>query len=125
MKENVTIWIYYPKVSSKIPTDLTRDKGWDSLLQHEELQWLSLISFDDTWSAFACRLKTEQDKKREEKPKERPILEYIDAAKKLVRLPADFAQELKKSKKLRDFFDGLSFTNRKEYVDWIVSATTA
>lgn len=122
LKEDVVLWIYYPKVSSKLQTDLTRDKGWESLLKHDELHWLSLISFDDTWSAFACRLKTEKGRKRESKPKERPIFDYIDPQKKIVRLPDDFGIMLKKSKKAEKFFNELSFTNRKEYVEWIVTA---
>jgi hypothetical protein len=52
LKEDVVCWMYYPKGSSTIQTDLTRDKGWEELLKHKELQWLSLISFDETWSAF-------------------------------------------------------------------------
>jgi hypothetical protein len=55
LKEDAICWIYNPKGSSKIQTDLTRDKGWDALLAHNELQWLSLVSFDETWSAFAMR----------------------------------------------------------------------
>ncbi|MFI5133823.1 MAG: hypothetical protein ACHQEB_05775, partial [Chitinophagales bacterium] len=31
LKDDVVLWIYYPKGTSKIQTDLTRDKGWDSL----------------------------------------------------------------------------------------------
>src|SRR3954463_10228987 len=58
MKEGVICWIYYPKGSSSMQTDLTRDKGWDALLKHKEMQWVSLISFDETWSAFGMRLKT-------------------------------------------------------------------
>src|SRR5215211_2616532 len=45
LKDDVVFWIYYPKGSSKIQTDLTRDKGWDKLMKND-LQWLSLISFD-------------------------------------------------------------------------------
>lgn len=37
-----------------IQTDLTRDKGWDSLKAHD-LKWISLISVDSDWSAFALR----------------------------------------------------------------------
>ncbi len=48
------LWISFPKGSSKVPTDLTRDKGWDSL-KGVDLKWLTLISVDDTWSAFALR----------------------------------------------------------------------
>jgi len=49
-----TLWIAYPKGSSKRQTDLTRDKGWDALEDHD-LMWLSLVSIDDDWSAFSLR----------------------------------------------------------------------
>lgn len=122
VQPDVIVWIYYPKGTSKIQTDLTRDKGWDELRKHDELQWLSLISFNETWSAFAFRLKSVADKKREEKPKERPISNYIDAQKKIIHLPDDLATALKKNKKANDFFQTLSFTNKKEYVEWIITA---
>jgi len=122
LKDEVLCWIYYPKGTSGIQTDLTRDKGWDELLKHDELQWISLISFDDTWSTFAFRLKTKKDKQKESKPKERPIFDYIDAGKKIVRLPTDFEKALKKSRKANQFLESLSFTNKKEYVEWIVTA---
>src|SRR5262245_32629712 len=35
LKDDVICWIYYPKGSSKLQTDLTRDKGWESLLRHK------------------------------------------------------------------------------------------
>jgi hypothetical protein len=49
-----TLWIAYPKGSSRRQTDLTRDQGWDSL-RDADLMWLSLVSIDDTWSAFSLR----------------------------------------------------------------------
>lgn len=122
VKEDVLCWIYYPKGSSKIQTDLTRDKGWDKLLEHKELQWISLISFNETWSTFGFRMKTSSDKAREAKPKEREIFNYINAEKKEIRLPDDFAAALKKYKHETAFFNTLSFTNKKEYVEWIVTA---
>ena len=122
IKDEVVCWVYYPKGSSKIQTDLTRDKGWDSLLNHKDLQWISLIAFDDTWSTFGFRRKTEADRKKEAKPKERPIFDYIDPKQKTIRLPEDFETALRKNKKQKEFFDTLSFTNRKEYVEWIVTA---
>ena len=122
IKDEVTLWIYYPKGTSKLQADLTRDKGWDNLLKHDELGWISLISFDDTWSTFGARLKTEADKKREEKPRERPIFDYVDPKTKSVRLPDDLAIALKKNKNQEDFFNTLSFTNKKEYIEWIITA---
>jgi len=122
MKDDVILWIYYPKGTSKLQTDLTRDKGWDNLLKHDELGWISLISFDDTWSTFGSRLKTETDKKREEKPRERPIFDYVDPKTKSVRLPDDLSAVLRKNKRQEDFFNTLSFTNKKEYIEWIITA---
>jgi hypothetical protein len=48
------IWISYPKGSSKLQTDLTRDKGWEPLASGD-LMWLSLVSVDGVWSAFGLR----------------------------------------------------------------------
>jgi hypothetical protein len=47
-------WISYPKGSSKLQTDLTRDKGWEPI-EGGRLMWLSLVSVDATWSAFGLR----------------------------------------------------------------------
>ena len=114
LKENVVLWVYYPKGSSKIQPDLTRDKGWDSFLKHDELTWISLISFDDTWSTFGARLKNEADKKKEAKPaKVREIFNWVNPQTKEVKLPDDLAVALKKNKKQQEFFNALSFTNKK------------
>ena len=48
------IWISYPNGSSKLQTDLTRDKGWEPLAG-SDLMWLSLVSVDGVWSAFGLR----------------------------------------------------------------------
>jgi hypothetical protein len=48
------LWIAYPKGSSKVQTDLTRDAGWESVAA-ADLMWLGLVSIDATWSAFSLR----------------------------------------------------------------------
>ncbi len=122
LKPDIVCWIYYPKGSSKIQTDLTRDKGWDALLKYQQLQWLSLISFDDTWSAFGMRLQNQPSEKKPTEANERVIFEYADAATKTVRLPEDLKKALEKNPKASDVFEALSFTSKKEYVEWIVTA---
>jgi hypothetical protein len=122
VKPGVICWIYYPKGTSKLQTDLTRDKGWEELLKHSEMQWISLISFDDTWSSFGMRLKTEIDKKKEAAPKAREIFNWVNPTTKEVALPSDLSSALKKNKKALEFFNTLSFTNKKEYIEWIVTA---
>lgn len=123
VKPGVIVWVYYPKGTSKIQTDLTRDKGWDCLLSEgDKLTWISLISFDDTWSVFGFRPKTEADRKKEAKPKPREIFNWVNPETKEVKLPDDMSAALKKNKKQSDFFNALSFTNKKEYIEWIVTA---
>ena len=126
VKPEVIVWVYYPKVSSKVQTDLTRDKGWDCLLaEGDKLTWISLMSFDGTWSVFGFRAKNDADRKKEAKPKTaREIFNWVDPKTKEVKLPDDLASVLKKNKKGASFFDKLSFTNKKEYIEWIVTAKT-
>lgn len=54
VKKTGIIWMTFPKGTSKIQTDLTRDKGWDSL-KELNFKWVTLISVNETWSAFALR----------------------------------------------------------------------
>jgi hypothetical protein len=54
MSSESMLWISFPKGSSKIQTDLTRDKGWSSL-RDLDLKWVNLVSVNPTWSAFALR----------------------------------------------------------------------
>ena len=124
VKPEVIVWVYYPKVSSKIQTDLTRDKGWDCLLaEGDKLTWIGLISFDDTWSVFGFRVKNEADKKKEAKPKpKREIFNWVNPQTKEIIFPKDLASILEKNKKEVIFFNSLSFTNKKEYIEWIVTA---
>lgn len=124
VKPEVIVWVYYPKGSSKVQTDLTRDKGWDCLLaEGDKLTWISLISFDDTWSVFGIRAKTEAEKKKEAKPKpEREIFKWVNPETKEVKLPDELAAALKKNKKEAVYFESLSFSCKKEYVEWIVTA---
>ncbi|MEQ1799818.1 MAG: YdeI/OmpD-associated family protein [Lacibacter sp.] len=123
VKDEVVCWIYYPKGTSKIQTDLTRDKGWDKLLKHgDHLTWISLISFDETWSTFGFRPKTTADQKKEAKPAVREIFNWVNPATKEVKLPDDLSSALKKNKKEAAYFETLSFTNKKEYIEWIVTA---
>jgi hypothetical protein len=124
VKPGIVVWVYYPKGTSKIQTDLTRDKGWECLMsESDKLTWINLISFNDTWSVFGFRGKTEADKKKEAKPRaEREIFNWVDPATKKVKLPPDLAAALRKNKKETAFFETLSFSNKKEYVEWIVTA---
>jgi len=115
------LWISYPKGTSGIQTDLTRDKGWEAL-EKIKGQWLALISFDDSWSAFLMRKAEPKAQTRASKEYHANTAAWSDAKTKTVRLPDDLAAAFRKNKKAADIFHALNFTGRKEYVMWIVSA---
>jgi hypothetical protein len=54
VKPGGIIWVSYPKRASGVETDITRDRGWDPVLED---QWrpVSQISVDETWSALRFR----------------------------------------------------------------------
>jgi hypothetical protein len=54
IKYDAHLWIAYPKKSSKIKTDISRDVGWDAVRQ-AGLEGVSLISLDETWSMMRFR----------------------------------------------------------------------
>lgn len=54
LKDDALFWVAYPKKSSKIKTDINRDQGWD-VLNEKGFVGVSLISIDETWSAFRIR----------------------------------------------------------------------
>lgn len=124
LKPGVMVWVYYPKGISKVQTDLTRDKGWDCLLKEgDQLAWINLISFNETWSVFGFRVKTEADKKKDARPKkQREIFNWVNPQTKEVKIPDDLKAAFKKEKKLAAYFESLAFTHKKEYIEWIVTA---
>ena len=54
LKPGGVLWASFPKGSSKIQTDLTRDRGWDAF---RDRGWriVTVVSLDDTWSAGRFR----------------------------------------------------------------------
>ena len=116
------LWAFFPKGSSKIQTDLTRDSGWQALQAFDNLQYLVLISFDETWSAFALRLKSVADIKKAAASQPREIYKYADSATKTITLPEDLARAFETNAEARSAFEALAFSHRREYVEWVVTA---
>ena len=54
LKPESLLWISFPKGSSGIQTDLSRDQGWEAL-HRVQLKWVTLVSVNETWSAFSLR----------------------------------------------------------------------
>ncbi|MBL7712945.1 MAG: YdeI/OmpD-associated family protein [Chitinophagaceae bacterium] len=112
------LWIIYPKQSSGWQTDLTRDKGWECL-EGLEMEWLSLVSFSDEWSAFLMR---NSPPKKKPQPKADHAASYYDATAKTVLVPEDLAEAFRDEQEAKAVFEAYAYSHRKEYVVWIVSA---
>lgn len=54
LKDEGSLWITYPKRSSKVETDLNRDIIWQ-IGQHFRLGPVAMISIDSVWAAFRMR----------------------------------------------------------------------
>src|SRR5260221_286563 len=54
MKPGGLLWMTYPKKTSKIKTDISRDTGWEAV-REQGMEGVSLIAIDDTWSAMRFR----------------------------------------------------------------------
>jgi len=140
IKNGGVIWVAYPKKSSGVNTDITRDEGWDTVVA---AGWdaVSQIAIDDTWSALRFRpVSAEEAKTRhtmmtrmhENRLVRAQLADPVKSksGKKTARssgerkleIPPDLKKALEKQKKAKAFFDGLAFTHRKEYVVWITEA---
>ncbi len=54
VKPGGLLWTCYPKLTSKLKADITRDHGWD-MLTGAGWAGIAMISIDDTWSAMRWR----------------------------------------------------------------------
>ena len=85
-----------------------------------------MIGVDDAWSAvrfkYAPGLETQRHQRQEKTINDADGTVCVDRVNRVVTTPKDLQKLLAKNAKARTTFDGLSFTNRKEYVVWIIEA---
>ncbi|WNQ12033.1 hypothetical protein MJA45_02940 [Paenibacillus aurantius] len=55
LAEDAVFWITYPKQSSKIKTDVNRDRLWSLVEGKAPYRPVSNVAVDDTWSALRFR----------------------------------------------------------------------
>ena len=124
LKFEGALWVAYPKKSSGIQTDLGKG-DWDAT---KDSDWhpVGMVSVDKTWSAVRFKhapgLDQTRQARQEEAIRDADGAICVDRAARVVTAPRDLKKLLAKNGKARKAFDGLSFTNRKEYVVWILSA---
>lgn len=51
LQDDGLLWICYPKKSAAVKTDLTRDRGWDVVV-NAGFEGVAIVAVDETWSAL-------------------------------------------------------------------------
>jgi len=126
LKKGATFGVAYPKKSSGIPSNLGRaNEGWP-VYAGSPWQPVASVSIDDTWTGtrfkLAPNLEDESKDRPSKKIRDADETVVVDRVKRVVKPPKDLAEVLAQHPETRAFFEVLSFTNKKEYVLWIVEA---
>jgi len=118
------LWINYPKGTSKIKTDINRDSGWQTVTDLQ-FEGVSLVSIDETWSAMRFRpiglVKAPRSERLANRANTNVNAESAPG-EKVVIMPDDLAEAFRVNPVAADFFATLSYSNRKEYAQWITEA---
>ncbi len=114
------LWVAYPKTTSKIVSDLSRDCNWDVLTKNHFTS-IDEITLDNVW--IAARFHREENKRNEVffEPKKVEI-KGVEFDKKLVVASAELEKMFNAHKKAREVFQTLPAPQQKEYVEWIDAA---
>jgi hypothetical protein len=122
LKPDTIFWISYPKKSSGIESDLKMG-SWDILAEYN-LDGVASVSVNDTWSGSRFRPlgQAKISGVGNAQIKGNEFAEYIDVDNKIITLPRDMEETFENNPAAMAFYQSLSYSNRKEYVLWILTA---
>lgn len=115
------IWIAYPKKTSGIITDLGMMSSWEETSRYN-LSPVASVAINETWTALRFR-PNDQIKNSDvsnSSIRVNELSKYIDVDNRIITLPPELSKKL--NTQAADFFKSLSYTNKKEYVTWILTA---
>jgi hypothetical protein len=123
LRPDTILWIIYPKKSSGIKSDLEMVRSWDELAKYG-LGGVAAAAVNEVWTALRFK-PTDQTKTSDtcnSEIKQNEYRVYIDIDNKTVTLPDEIKAVLQKSQHALANYEKLSYSNRKEYVLWILTA---
>lgn len=115
------IWIAYPKKTSGMVTDLGMMSSWEETSKYS-LRPVASVAINETWTALRFR-PNDQIKNSDVSNSSirlNELSKYIDVDKRIITLPPELSKML--NPQATDFFKSLSYTNKKEYVTWVLTA---
>lgn len=123
LRPETILWITYPKKSSGITSDLEMMQSWDETTKYG-LSGVAAVSINETWTSLRFRPTTQV--KRSEvcntAIENNALGQYIDIKNRTVTLPPDLQSAMQAQPASINFFETLSYTNKKEYVSWVLTA---
>lgn len=123
LRPDSIFWIIYPKKSSAMISDLEMNQSWDETKKYG-LAGVAAVAINETWTAL--RFRPADQLKRSEvcnsEIEKNALGEYIDVQNRVVRLPPDLLFAMQRDPESIDIFNSLSYTNKKEYVSWVLTA---
>lgn len=121
--DTTLLWVLFPRKASGIPTDLEAMISWQGLTQYG-LRIVASAGINDTWTAVRLRkiALTRPSGTSLDAIAQNNYGNYINVAARTVTMPDDMKAAVAMSEEAMLFFDQLSFSNRKEYVLWVLTA---
>lgn len=123
LKAETVFWIIYPKKSSGIESNLEMMSSWDECKNYG-LRPVASAAVNEIWTALRFRQHDQVKVSGTGKDKVRnsEYSRYIDVDNKQIKLPPSIADVLQQTPHALAFFQQLSYSNKKEYVLWILTA---
>lgn len=123
IKSKTICWIFYPKAKSALASDLNLMQNWHDLKKYS-LTPCGSAAVDEIWTGLRIKPETEMKKSGlgNNEIANSDLGKYIDVTNKIITLPSDLLAELEKNVDALNFYHKLSYSNRKEYVLWVISA---
>jgi hypothetical protein len=123
LRSDTILWITYPKKSSGIESDLEMMSNWDEPAKYG-LRGVAAAAVNETWTALRFRPEGQSrvSDTCNENIKQNEYGDYIDVEHKIVRLPNEIKTILQQHPTALANYEQLSYSNKKEYVLWILTA---
>ncbi len=120
LHKEAKLWVAYPKLTSKIASDLCREVDWDFIGSYG-YACVRAISLDPVWTAMWFKKPVAGDKKKESFSAENPA-PGVDYEERTIEVPAALDVLLEQNKNAAQFFESLSFSNKREFIEWLAAA---
>jgi Bacteriocin-protection, YdeI or OmpD-Associated len=124
MHPEAKLWVAYPKISSKIASDLCKECNWDFVCQYGYKNSDS-VTLDHVWNAVQFKkqegelLTTSED---EDGEMEVVTVRAVNVTNRAVEIPGELKTALSKNKQAAAYYESLPFSHKREYVQWISEA---